>query len=252
MDRLTYIGHATTLLRLDGVTILTDPMLRDWLGPLHRQGPSPDPLLAKAADLVLISHLHRDHLDLPSLKRIPSSAPLVIPRDAARLASKSGAQDIRELGVGEAISVGGVEVEGVRAVHGRHRDGHRGPEIAPLGFLLRRAGRTVYFAGDTDLFPEMSELGSVDLALLPIWGWGSSVGQGHLDPQRAARAVELIRPRLVVPIHWGTFYPAGLRWLRPEPLTDPAREFTRLVSELETSAEVRVLEPGSETVLDWG
>ena len=252
MNRLTYIGHATTLLRLDGVTILTDPMLRNWLGPLRRQGPPPDPLLAKAADLVLISHLHRDHLDLPSLKRVPASTPVVVPRNAARWASKSGPHDIWELGVGETISVGEVELTGVRAVHNGHRDGHRGTEIAPLGFLLRRAGRTVYFAGDTDLFPEMSELGSVDLALLPIWGWGPSVGEGHMDPQRAARAIELIRPRVAVPIHWGTLYPAGLGWLRPASLTAPPREFARLVSGLEMSVEVRVLEPGSETVLDWG
>ena len=252
MDQLTYIGHATTLLRLDGVAILTDPMLRDWLGPLRRQAPSPDPLIAKAADLVLISHLHRDHLDLQSLKQVPADTPVVVPRGAAGLASKGGAQDVRELGVGEAISVGEVELTGVRAVHGGHRDGHRGSEIVPLGFLLRRAGRTIYFAGDTDLFPEMAELGSVDLALLPIWGWGPTVGEGHLDPQRAARAIELIRPHVAVPIHWGTFYPAGLRWLRPAPLTAPPREFARLVDGLEMGVEVRVLEPGSETVLDWG
>ena len=100
MDQLTYIGHATALLRLDGVAILTDPMLRDWLGPLRRQAPSPDPLIAKAADLVLISHLHRDHLDLQSLKQVPADTPVVVPRGAAGLASKGGAQDVRELGSG--------------------------------------------------------------------------------------------------------------------------------------------------------
>ena len=86
MDRLTYIGHATTLLRLDRTSILTDPMLRGWLGPLRRQGPAPPPELPQNLDLVLISHLHRDHLDLPSLRRLPATTPLVVPHGAAALA----------------------------------------------------------------------------------------------------------------------------------------------------------------------
>src|SRR2546421_4742265 len=117
MDRLTYIGHATTLLRLDRASVLTDPMLRGRLGPLRRQGLQPPPELAKIADVVLISHLHRDHLDLPSLRRIPRSTPLVVPRGAARWVAKSGAEEVREIGLGETISVGGVDVTAVRAVH---------------------------------------------------------------------------------------------------------------------------------------
>jgi L-ascorbate metabolism protein UlaG (beta-lactamase superfamily) len=250
MDRLTYIGHATTLLRLDGVAILTDPMLRGWLGPLRRQGPPPGPDIPQISDLVLISHLHRDHLDLRSLRRVPASTPLVIPRGAGRWAAKGGAENILELAVGETISVGDVEISGVPAVHDGFRDLHRGAEIQPLGYLIRSGARSVYFAGDTDLFPGMSELGPVDVALLPIWGWGPSVGEGHLNPERAARAVEVIQPRLAVPIHWGTFYPAGLRRLRPEPLTEPAREFARLANRLAPGVEVRVLDPGSETALE--
>lgn len=250
MDRLTYIGHATTLLRLDGLSILTDPMLRGWLGPLHRQGPKPDPGIASIADLVLISHLHRDHLDLPSLRRVPASTPVVVPQDAAKWAAKAGAENIREVGAGETVSVGEVEITGVPAVHDGYRDRHRGAQIQALGYLLRRGGRTAYFAGDTDLFPQMSDLAPVDLALLPIWGWGLSAGEGHLDPERAARALQMIRPRVAVPIHWGTFYPAGLRLLRPAPLTEPAREFARLASGLAPEVDVRILEPGSETAFD--
>lgn len=249
MDRLTYIGHATTLLRLDGVSILTDPMLRGWLGPLRRQGPPPDPDVPAISDLVLISHLHRDHLDLPSLRRLPASTPVVAPHGAARWIAKSGAEEIRGLGVGESTSVGDIEVTGVRAVHDGYRDRHRGAQIEPLGYLIRGGGRTVYFAGDTDLFPGMSELGPVDLALVPIWGWGTSVGDGHLDPERAARALEMIQPRVAVPIHWGSFYPFGLRLLRPEPLREPPRVFARVAARLAPDVEVRVLEPGEETAL---
>jgi L-ascorbate metabolism protein UlaG (beta-lactamase superfamily) len=250
MDRLTYIGHATTLLRLDGVAILTDPMLRAGLGPLRRQGPAPDPGLPKMTDLVLISHLHRDHLDVPSLRKIPSTTPVVAPLGASRWVSRGGAEDIAEMGIGETIVVGGIELTAVRARHNGYRDGHRGTSIEPLGYLIRGGGHTVYFAGDTDLFPEMSELGPVDVAMLPVWGWGPSVGAGHLDPERATRALEMIRPRLAVPIHWGTFYPAGLRRLRPEPLRAPPRQFERLAGRATPEVEVRVLQPGSETELD--
>ena len=98
MDRLTYIGHATTLLRLEGTTVLTDPMLRAGLGPLRRQGPTPPPALPKLPDAVLISHLHRDHLDMRSLRRVPSKTPLVVPRGAARWVAKAGADPIVEIG----------------------------------------------------------------------------------------------------------------------------------------------------------
>ena len=250
MDRLHYIGHGTTLLRLDGTSILTDPMLRAGLGPLRRQGPAPDPGIADAAELVLVSHLHRDHLDLPSLRRIPPQTPVVSPLGASRWIARGGAERIREIGVGETVSVCDVELTGVRAVHNGHRDRQWGDQIEPLGYLIRRGRRTVYFAGDTDLFPEMSDLGPVDVALLPVWGWGPSVGTGHLDPERAAEAIEMIRPRLAVPIHWGTFYPAGLRWVRPEPLREPPREFEQGVRGRAPEVEVRIVEPGSEISLD--
>jgi L-ascorbate metabolism protein UlaG (beta-lactamase superfamily) len=249
MDSLRYIGHATTLLRLDGTAILTDPMLRSWLGPLRRQGAKPAPEVREIADLILISHLHRDHLDLPSLRQLPPSTPLVVPQGAARWAAKGGAEEIHEIRIGETITVGDTEVTGVPAIHDGDRDRHSGKELVPLGYLIRKGGRTVYFAGDTDLFPAMSKLGPLDLALLPVWGWGPSVGDGHLNPERAARALGMLRPRLAVPIHWGTLYPVGLRRLRPAPLSEPPLEFARLAVGLAPEVEVRVLEPGSETEL---
>jgi L-ascorbate metabolism protein UlaG (beta-lactamase superfamily) len=252
MDQLTYIGHATLLLRLGGRSILTDPMLRGGLGPLRRQGPDPGPGVPEAADLVLISHLHRDHLDLPSLRRIPTGTPVVAPQGAGRWIAKAGAESVAEMGVGESMTLDGLEITAVRAKHNGYRDGRRGEPIEPLGYLIRHGGPTVYFAGDTDLFGEMERLVAVDVALLPVWGWGPSVGEGHLDPERAARAVELIRPGLAVPIHWGTFYPAGLRWLRPEPLHEPPREFARLVAERTPEVEVRIVEPGGTTDLGAG
>jgi L-ascorbate metabolism protein UlaG (beta-lactamase superfamily) len=249
VDRLTYIGHATTLIRLEGTSVLTDPMLRDGLGPLRRQGPPPPPGLPEVPDVVLISHLHRDHLDIPSVRRVPSKTPLVVPRGASRWVEKAGPHPIVEVGRGETVSVGELEVTGVSAEHGGRR-GRWGSGVEPLGYVITGNGRSVYFAGDTDLFDEMSDIGPVDVALLPVWGWGPSVGEGHLDPEKAARAVALLRPRLAVPIHWGTFYPAGVRRLRPGPLARPPHEFARLAHSLAPEVEVRVLAPGSETSLE--
>jgi L-ascorbate metabolism protein UlaG (beta-lactamase superfamily) len=251
MDSLTYVGHATTLLRLERGSILTDPMLRRWLGPLRRQGPPPPPELPNVPDAVLISHLHLDHLDVRSLRRVPRKTPVVLPRGAARWAGKGGVDRIREISPGETISIGEIEVTAVPAQH----DGRRHPwgsEIEPLGYRIRCGRRTVYFAGDTELFDGMSDLGRIDLALLPVWGWGPSVGAGHLNPESAARAVALIRPRIAVPIHWGTFYPLGLQRLRPDPLIRPPLEFARLASELAPEVDVRVLQPGAETSLESG
>src|SRR5262249_19136997 len=189
------------------LSILTDPFLRNWLGPLHRHGPRPDRVLPEVADLVLISHIHRDHLDVRSLRRLPPTTPLIVPRGARRWAERGGAEEIREVDVGETLSFGSVEVTAVKAVHNGYRDRSWGDAIQPLGYLIEAGGRTTYFAGDTDLFAEMSELPPLDLALVPVWGWGTSVGEGHLDPERAARAVQLLRPRLAVPLHSPTFHP---------------------------------------------
>ena len=89
--------------------------------------------------------------------------------------------------------------------------GRRGPHtriaVDAVGYVLRSDDGSVYFPGDTDLFRGMEALDAIDVALLPIGGWGQSVGEGHLDPARAVRATELVQPRMVVPIHWGTYSP---------------------------------------------
>jgi L-ascorbate metabolism protein UlaG (beta-lactamase superfamily) len=249
LDSLTYVGHGTVELRLGGVSVLTDPFLRNWLGPLHRQGPPPARALPGRADLVLISHLHRDHMDVRSLRRISPDAPMVVPRGATKWPRKAGARDIRELDVGDTTSFGGIEVTAVTAQHNGYRDDHRGEPIQPLGYVIEASGTRTYFAGDTDLYEGMAELGPLDLAVLPIWGWGPYVGAGHLNPASAAKALELIRPEVAVPIHWGTFYPVGLRRLRPQFLVDPPLEFARLAQERTPDVEVKVVQPGSSTDL---
>jgi L-ascorbate metabolism protein UlaG (beta-lactamase superfamily) len=231
------------VLRLGGAALITDPVLRRFLGPLVRHGARPDPALVAEAGTVLISHLHRDHLDLRSLRRLEARH-VVVPRGGARVLHRLGPRDVHELDRGDEIELGGLMVRAVRAVHGGRRDPISTVSAPSLGYLIESRDRRVYFAGDTELFDGMADLGEVDLALLPVWGWGPEVGPMHLDPQSAARAVELIRPRVAVPIHWGTFYPLGVARLRPSGLRDPGPEFARLAAERRPESSVRVLAPG--------
>jgi L-ascorbate metabolism protein UlaG (beta-lactamase superfamily) len=246
-DRITWLGHATVLIELGGVRLLTDPLLRDRLGHLRRHGRSPAPGATEDLDAVLISHLHLDHLDLPSLKRLPRTTRLLVPRGAGAFLRRQGFPAAEELAAGDRADVGGLPVVAVPAVHDRRRRPFGGgPEADALGFV---AGGRVYFAGDTDLFDEMGELGDLDVALIPVWGWGPSLGEGHLDPPAAARAAALLRPRIAVPIHWGTFYPRGLARYRSHRLTDPPHEFAAEVARLAPDVAVRVLAPGGSVVL---
>ena len=146
------------------------------------------------------------------------------------------------------MQLGSVSVLAVPAVHKGSRVPF-GTRAEPVGYVLSGA-RSVYFAGDTDLFPQMSELGPLDVALLPIWGWGPSLGHGHLDPRSAAEAAHILRPSVAIPIHWGTYFPAhaGLRTL-PAFLELPAAQFSAHMAELAPEVEVRILRPGEETTI---
>jgi L-ascorbate metabolism protein UlaG (beta-lactamase superfamily) len=247
-DRVTYVGHATVLAELDGARLLTDPVLRARVGPLRRHGASPTPEASEGLDAVLISHLHHDHADLPSLRRIARDVPVLAAPGSGRLLERQGFAAVSELAPGDSSRVGEVTVTAVEAVHPAGGRLERRSEA--VGFLLSGRRRRIYFAGDTDLFDGMEELRpGLDLALLPIWGWGPSLGPGHLDPQRAARAAALLAPRIAVPIHWGTLYPLGLARLRPGPLRSPPREFATWMRALAPQVEARVLAPGAATSL---
>jgi L-ascorbate metabolism protein UlaG (beta-lactamase superfamily) len=234
-----FIGHATAVIELDGLRVLTDPATRARIGPLRRVVPVPDRRRLEGIDLVIVSHMHWDHLDLPSLRDLGSGIPIVAPIGSGDWLRAAGFDDVHELRAGERLEVGGVGIEGVRALHSGFRP-PVGPTADALGFVLR-GSQAVYFAGDTDLFPGMADLaGTVDLALLPVWGWGPMLGRGrHLDPRRAAEAVQLIKPRAVVPIHWGTYWPHAMGRVYPERLVEPPTAFTRYAAEL--SPDVRAM-----------
>ena len=236
--RVSYLGHATTLVELDGVRLLTDPVLRRRVAHLVRGGPVPE---LAAPDAVLISHGHLDHLDRASLRRLPREAALVVPRGLARAVAGLGFRDVHELAEGEEVTVGPVAVRATPAEHGGRSTPGR-PRGA-VGYAVL-GSRRVFFAGDTDLFDRMAGLvPDLDLALLPIWGWGPWIGPGHLDPARAAEAVALLQPRIAVPIHWGTLRPF-YRGARARFLSEPAETFVAATRERAPVTRVEILQPG--------
>lgn len=237
------------LVELGGVRLLTDPILSGRIAHLRRHGGAVDADSLGALDAVLVSHAHLDHLHAASLHQLAAKRPqptLVIPRGLRRHVAKLGFDEIVELTAGETTEIAGLPLSATRADHDSRRHPF-GPPAEALGYLLGGAGRQVYFAGDTDAFPEMATLAEeLEVALLPVWGWGPSLGPGHLDPRAAAETLKLLRPRLAIPIHWGTLFPFALDLLRGKAplLSDPPHEFARVAADLAPEVDVQVLQPG--------
>ncbi|WP_030900409.1 MBL fold metallo-hydrolase [Streptomyces sp. NRRL F-5126] len=250
---ITWWGHATCTVQDSGVRLLTDPLfVRRFAHLRRRQGalPTAD---AAVADAVLISHLHSDHLHVRSLARLSPGTLLVVPRGATRSVPALRRLDarrnprglrIREVAPGDEVAVGPVRVRVVPA----HHDGRRlpvGPHLSPaLGYVISGQSRT-YFAGDTGLFDEMAEaVGPVDVALLPVGGWGPGLGSDHLDPVRAAQALARLAPAAAVPVHYGTYWPIGFDGVRPHEFHTPGTEFVRQAELAAPGVTVHLLHHG--------
>jgi L-ascorbate metabolism protein UlaG (beta-lactamase superfamily) len=196
---------------------------------------------------VLISHGHLDHLDLPSLARFPRETLVVVPQGLRPVVARKGFGNVREVAVGDVIEVGAVSIRTTPAEHGGGKP-LPGRGRNTVGYAIAGSA-SVFFAGDTDLFDEMKGLvPGLDLALLPIWGWGPTIGPGHLDPARAARAVALLAPKLAVPIHYGTLRPV-FHSARAGFLHDPLDAFVAATEREAPAVEVRVLEQGASLAL---
>lgn len=245
--RLTWIGHATVLIESGGRRFLTDPFLRDRLGPLRRRGASVDLGALGRLDAVLLSHAHPDHFDRRSLRRLEGDPLMVVPPGLGGVVGRMGL-NARELAPDERVEIGGVGVVGVPARHGRWP---RHPSASAMGFLVE-GPPSVYFAGDTSAFAGLGDAlaGRVDVALLPIGSWGPHSAPWHLGPRGAARLAHAIGARVVVPIHWGTLYPAGLARVWGGPLDAPASRFRVACADLAPTTEVRVLAPGEDTTVE--
>ncbi|GGP58407.1 MBL fold metallo-hydrolase [Streptomyces melanogenes] len=243
---ITWWGHATCTVEDSGMRVLTDPLFARRLAHLRRRRGAVPPPEAAVAEVVLVSHLHSDHLHLPSLARLAPGTRLVVPHGAVRAVPGLRKLGLRltEVRAGDLVDAGDLRV---RAVSARH-DGRRlpfGPHRAPaLGYVIEGRART-YFAGDTGLFDEMAEeVGPVDVALLPVGGWGPHLGPGHLDAGRAAQALARLGARAAVPVHYGTYWPIGLDGVRPHEFHAPGDDFVRHAARLAPGVTVHRLAHG--------
>ncbi len=217
--RVTFINHATTLIQLDGVNILTDPIWSKRASPVSFAGPSrARPAGIRFGDLppihvVVISHNHYDHLDLPTLKRLHRAhRPLVLAGlGNRRLLEGAGIRRARDLEWWQSRAVGDVTIDFVPAQHWSSRGfGDRNKTLWG-GFVVEGTRHTVYFAGDTGFGPHFQQIrqryGPMDLALLPIGAYKPRwfMRSMHMNPAEAVRAHRVLEARRSVPIHYGTF-----------------------------------------------
>jgi L-ascorbate metabolism protein UlaG (beta-lactamase superfamily) len=220
--RLTWLGHASFLVQLDGVSLLVDPALHDAIfGGIARNVPPGVPIDSlPPIDAQLVTHNHYDHLDLPTLQAV--NAPVVAGLGLERWFRVRGLH-ATELGWWRETAVGPVRVTFVPA----HHWSRRGPldTNASLwgGFVIEGSTATIYHSGDTAYFTGFREIAerfpSIDAALLPIGAYepGWFMLRQHMDPEQALQAFEDLGARTFVAMHWGTFK------LADEPLDEPPR-----------------------------
>lgn len=230
---VTWLGHSTVYLNVKGVRILTDPVFSDrigirfftgWtLGPKRYTPPALDVKDVGEVDLILLSHAHMDHMDLPSLRALAGKTVKVItPKGTGRLLHAMSFGEVIEAGEGDQIRLD----EGliVTPFPVRHW-GNRYPwnrDYGYHGYMIKKANRRIVFAGDTAYtsFQSLRKWGHVDLMLVPIGAYSpDSLLRSHCTPEQAWQMAQEAGARKVAPIHWNTFV------LSQEPVEEPIQRF---------------------------
>jgi len=248
---ITWLGHSTVVVDLDGTRVLTDPLLRPHAGFLRRIAPRPDEAQWRGAEAVLLSHLHHDHAEVRSLRMLPDLPLMASPPVAAWLRGRG----LRGVDLGDdwaPVDMSALEVRLVPAVH-HHRPMPHRPNAAH-GHLLRGPSATVWVAGDTSLYPQMSVLGEmagggIDVAFVPVWGWGPRLSEGHMTPAEAALACARSGARWAAPLHWGPLHPPLVARVARGWLERPGEEFAEALGRVASGCEALVLEPGESRVV---
>ncbi|GGK68131.1 membrane protein [Sphaerisporangium melleum] len=223
---ITWVGHATYVLRIGGLTVLTDPVWSRKI-PGVRQRLTPPGLAwsdLPPVDAVVISHNHYDHLDAPTMRRLPRHTPVFVPANLARWFTRRGFTNVTELDWWESVSVGEVSFDFVPSHHWSRRTLFDTCKSLWGGWVLTSPHQRVYFAGDTAYGDRFQQIGDrypgIDLALMPVGAyeprWFMHVT--HVDPAEAVQACADVGARRMATMHWGTFVLSG------EPLMAPVQE----------------------------
>lgn len=250
---VTWWGHAFATVELGGVSVATDPLLGDRLLHLRRYAASPT-ADAVRADVVLISHLHHDHFHVPSLERFGADVPIVVPRGGERLLRGLKGRRVLPAEPGDELDVAGARVTVLPATHDWRRGIHSRVTAPPLGFRVEAGAGSFWFPGDTELRDDMADVEPVDLALVPIGGWGPTLADGHMHPEAGADAVGRIGARWAVPVHWGTFWPAGLHLVaranHERLFVSPGQKFVEAMSAVAPETAAVLAAHGDRVLLD--
>jgi L-ascorbate metabolism protein UlaG (beta-lactamase superfamily) len=232
-DRVTWLGHASFLLSLDGVTILTDPYLSAYASPVPPLGPKrfvPPGLPVERLppiDLLLLSHNHYDHMDLPTIAALSGKerVEVVVPLGLAGYFRERGYQRVQELDWYRATTVAGLEVRALPAIHFSKRTLLDRNRTLWTGYAIQGRAKRIYFAGDTAYGPVFRELGKelagFDLGLVPIGAYEPRelMKGSHASPEEAVQIAQELGIARMVAMHWGTIR------LTEEPAFEPPQRF---------------------------
>jgi N-acyl-phosphatidylethanolamine-hydrolysing phospholipase D len=231
---VTWIGHATLLVQMSGLTFLTDPTWSktaspvSWLGPRRYVAPGLAFEALPPVDFVLISHNHFDHLDLRTLERLDRrghGTRFLVPLGNGALLRSRGIERVDELDWGETRTLSGVEIHCLPAQHWSRRGLRDERRALWASWAVKAPDRRFYFGGDTGYFTGFAdigaELGPFDLAAVPIGAYEpqAMMRPFHLDPEQAIEAARELRAQRALGVHFGTFD------LSDEPLAEPPRRF---------------------------
>ena len=223
-DCITFVNHATVLIQLGELTVLTDPIYARTVSFLFPRLQKPGVPFSDlpSIDCILVSHNDYDHLNLKTLRRLArqKASTIVFPRGLASYGQRAGFNDIIEMNRWEEVLRGKLRITCVPARHVSKRRPRDRNRSACCGYLIQAGGRTIYFAGDTgyaDFFQDLGRRFTIDVALLPIGAykphdWFKDV---HLHPASTVRAFIELNADHLIPIHWGTF------WISDEPMAEP-------------------------------
>ena len=228
--RVTWLGHSTVLIEIEGVRILTDPVWGPRASPLSLAGPKrfqPVPVSLREmppVDLVIVSHDHYDHLDYPTIRALSKTdVPFVTSLGVGAHLEAWGVRPgrITELDWWGSLDLpkGGVRITAAPSQHFSGRTMGQRNVTLWSSFVVRSANHSVFFSGDTGLTTEYAtireRLGPFDLVMLEVGAWHPAWGDMHLGPENALKAHALLGASALLPVHWGTFSLAMHAWDQP-------------------------------------